>query len=346
MTPSVTLCIPTFNGARDLNQCLDSVRLQTLGDFDALLLDDCSSDRTMEIAQDYASRDRRVRVLRNDGNLGLVANWARCIELARGEWIKFVFQDDFIAPDCVEQLVREGERSGCPLVFCRRKYLFADGTPEPVQQFYRAHARLTDERFQERGYVPADAIAHMILQAPSPETNFIGEPIAVLFKKSLVQQFGGFNPLLAVSCDSEFWQRIAVNVGIAHVPEELATFRVHAGATTSSHLRDKNFRMNVLDPVIALHEQAFHRAFEPLRRAARQQGKDLEAMFRAKATWAFNAARHQSTAAGGNHVASLADWHRVAAQVPRLRLIEAEATRKRGLVSRTVARASRLFAGR
>ena len=183
------------------------------------------------------------------------------------------------------------------MVFCRRKYLFADGTPEPVRQFYRDHARLTEERFQARGFVPPEAVARMILSAPTPESNFIGEPIAVLFKKSLVQQFGAFNPLLAVSCDSEFWQRIGVNVGVAHVPAELATFRVHQGATTSTHLREKEFRMNVLDPVVALHEQAFHPAFEPLRQVARQQGKNLEAMFREKASWAFNAARYQASPA-------------------------------------------------
>ncbi len=345
MTPSASVLIPTYNGEAFIAECLESVLAQTYPEFEVVVVDDCSSDATVEIANAHASRDARIRVVRNDSNIGLVSNWARCIELAQGEWIKFVFQDDFIAPECIEQLIEEGERSGCPLVFCRRQYLFADGTSEPVRQFYRDHATLTEERFQARGFVPPAAVARMILSAPTPESNFIGEPIAVLFKKSLVQRFGPFNPLLAVSCDSEFWQRIGVNVGVAHVPAELATFRVHQGATTSTHLREKDFRMNVLDPVVALHEQAFHPAFEPLRQVARQQGKNLESMFNEKASWAFNSARYQASPDGGGDTAALMDWRRLATSLQRLRQIEAEASSKPGVAARAMAKARRLLAG-
>lgn len=341
----VSVLIPCFNGAPYVHECLESVLAQSFGDLEIILVDDGSKDGTPDIARSFAHRDPRVQVVVNETNLGLVGNWARCVELARGEWIKFVFQDDLIDAGCIEELLKEGEQSGCPFVFCRRNYLFENGTPAPVQQFYRDHARLTEERFQARGYMAPETIARMILDAPTPESNFIGEPIAVMFKKSLVQQFGAFNPLLAVSCDSEFWQRIAVNVGVAHVPAELATFRVHKGATTSTHLREKEFRMNVLDPVVALHEQAFHPAFAPLRRVARQDGKNLDAIFREKAVWAFNTARYQASAAGGGNAAPLADWRRVAACLPRLSRIEAEATSRPGFATRAVSKARRLFAG-
>ena len=74
MRPAVSICIPTFNGAKYLRECVDSVLAQTHPDFEVLIVDDCSSDDSVAIAEDYARRDSRVRVSVNDRNLGLVGN--------------------------------------------------------------------------------------------------------------------------------------------------------------------------------------------------------------------------------------------------------------------------------
>src|SRR5437763_750789 len=90
-TPLVTVCIPTFNGALHLRECLSSVCLQTYGNTEILVVDDCSSDATAEIVLEFAKRDTRVRFMRNQETLGLMGNWQRCIEIAQGEFIKFAF---------------------------------------------------------------------------------------------------------------------------------------------------------------------------------------------------------------------------------------------------------------
>ena len=94
MMPVVSVCIPTYNGAAYLSQCLDSVMQQTCQSMEILVVDDGSSDDSGAIAQRYEGVDRRVRVIANKEHLGLVENWNRCVDLANGEWIKFVFQDD------------------------------------------------------------------------------------------------------------------------------------------------------------------------------------------------------------------------------------------------------------
>jgi len=66
------------------------VSAQTFPDFEIVATDDHSSDRTMAILGEYQKKDPRIRVSRNPKNLGLVGNWNRCVELAKGEWIKFV----------------------------------------------------------------------------------------------------------------------------------------------------------------------------------------------------------------------------------------------------------------
>src|SRR5437899_12562971 len=101
MQPSVSICIPTYNGAAHLAPCLESALNQTWTDFELLIVDDASSDDTVAITEACAARDRRVRVARNPRNLGLVGNWNRCLELAKGTWIKFLFQDDLLSPACL-----------------------------------------------------------------------------------------------------------------------------------------------------------------------------------------------------------------------------------------------------
>src|SRR5215470_19548306 len=139
MTPIVSICIPTYNGAKYLPDCLDSVLAQTHSDFEVVIVDDCSSDETVEIANDYARHDSRVRVSVNDTNLGLVGNWNRSVQLSHGEWIKFVFQDDRISPDCLRRMLAVAARSKMPIVSCARDFIFEQGTASETRQFYLDH---------------------------------------------------------------------------------------------------------------------------------------------------------------------------------------------------------------
>src|SRR6185295_8963738 len=103
--PSVSICIPLYNGAKHLNECLTSALAQTHTAFEVVLVDDGSIDDTVAIAERFANTDSRIRLCRNSKNLGLSANWRRCVELAQGEWIKFLFQDDFLTPDCLSRML-------------------------------------------------------------------------------------------------------------------------------------------------------------------------------------------------------------------------------------------------
>src|SRR5512137_1413473 len=93
--PKVSVCMPTYNYGRYLAEAVESVISQTFKDFELLVIDDCSCDDTDEVMQSYAARDKRIRYIRNKRNLGMVENWNYCLREARGEYIKFLFGDDF-----------------------------------------------------------------------------------------------------------------------------------------------------------------------------------------------------------------------------------------------------------
>ena len=140
MTATVSICVPTYNGGRYLGPCLASALAQTFADFELVVVDDGSADATPEIVRHYAGSDARIRVWRNEEKLGLVANWNRCVELARGEWVKFLFQDDLLEPSCLDEMLR-ASRSGVDLVVARRGLLFEDGTPATIGGKYRSLQR-------------------------------------------------------------------------------------------------------------------------------------------------------------------------------------------------------------
>lgn len=123
--PRVSIGLPVYNGEKYLASALDSLLGQTFTDFEIVISDNASSDRTPEICQEYASKDDRIRVVRQTENVGAVGNFNRVFELARGEYFKWAAYDDICAPDfiarCVEVL--DHDRS---IVCCHAKTLPID----------------------------------------------------------------------------------------------------------------------------------------------------------------------------------------------------------------------------
>ena len=289
--PLISVCIPTYNGGTYLAQCIDSILAQTFTDFEIIILDDCSSDNTAAVANTYATIDKRIRFAQNAHNLGMVANWNRCIELAHGTWIKFVFQDDFIHSTCLARML-ERAKDGIFFVACKRAIVFEAEDPD-LRKMYAANLALIAELFAEYQVVSAERCQEWALRYFG--YNFFGEPSAVMIHREVFRRFGYFNPALIMSCDLEFWIRLSVHTGAAYVDEELATFRVHETAMSALNLEKRWFRANILDNLIILHQYLFDPMYEPVRRAAARLSPpiDLEQIFarrcreaRASADWA------------------------------------------------------------
>jgi glycosyltransferase involved in cell wall biosynthesis len=315
--PSVSICIPTYNGSAFLRQCLESALAQAHADLEVVVLDDASKDGTAEIAQEYAKRDHRIRFYRNSENLGSVANRNLCFELARGEWIKPLFQDNYLAPHCVATMLR-GLRPGIPLAVLKRDHVIE---PEVPVDFRRGYERYVSEntlprRFGDCAVIGPDAFAAHV--AHYPTDNCIGEPTATLVHRSVFGRFGLFNPYLIQLSDWEFAARVAVHTGLCYVDEPLATIRLHGGSTTARNQARRRYRAHVIDPLVILHDLVYDERYAPVRIAARRSNPRIN--LRNRLIYAARSARrqaHRELAAGGGPEA-LAEWERSVAQYPRI----------------------------
>jgi glycosyltransferase involved in cell wall biosynthesis len=228
--PKVTVCIPLYNGYKFISEAIASIESQTYLDLEILFSDDGSSDGTLEIVQCFATRSRhRVRILEHE-QLGLVQNWNYCLREAQGKYVKFLFQDDLLDPDCVSELLKLAEEDDeIGLVFSKRRILLGDGSMEPDQDWkqknwflfdlYRHWSRI--ERIQSGADLLNDP---KFLQEP---LNKIGEPTTVLLRKSALEEVGFFDESLRQAVDSEMWFRILTKYKCGFVDKYLSTYRVH-----------------------------------------------------------------------------------------------------------------------
>jgi glycosyltransferase involved in cell wall biosynthesis len=317
----ISVCIPTYNGGLYLRDCLASVAGQTFRNYEAIVVDDNSSDDTLKIADEYAQADSRFRVNRNERRLGLVGNWNRCVQLARGSWIKFLFQDDLLLPRCLETMIGEAASKNMLFVGCRREFLFGPGTPSETRQYYAANA---DEI--ERFYTPCRTVSAADFAEASLRRfgeNFVGEPTATLIHRTLFDQCGMFNENLIMCCDSEYWYRIGSQVGITFIPEALVVFRVHSNSTSSDNFGRRRFRMTFLDPFIVSYEFAFNLRYSALRQIAQARfgANFLARLCRERAQQARRALQEQEYSQTYEAQLRRQEWQDVSMAYPRLSLM-------------------------
>jgi glycosyltransferase involved in cell wall biosynthesis len=264
----VSICIPTYNGAQYFEACLDSVLNQTYKDIEILVVDDRSTDNSVEIVEHYAAIDQRIRLVQNEHNLGLVGNWLKCIELSEGLWIKFLFQDDLLASDCITRLVAAGEASECPIVFCKRELIYETNSNVEVLNFLRGLPSW-ESVFGETTFITPNMVCEMAIRYMA--LNILGEPTSVLLHRDCFKRFGLFNPCLRQRCDYEYWVRVGSLTGIALVPESLASFRLHPDSTTSSNHASKQYITELGDYLLLLYEYAYAESYTALRLVASNQ---------------------------------------------------------------------------
>ncbi len=116
---TVTLALPVFNGERHLPETLDSLLAQDFDDFELLISDNGSTDRTPEIVRSYAAADTRIVFERHDANRGAVWNYNHLVARARGRYLKWCGHDDLCAPSYLSRCVTELDSSDAVLAYPR-----------------------------------------------------------------------------------------------------------------------------------------------------------------------------------------------------------------------------------
>src|SRR6266850_7795894 len=111
--PLVSIVTPVYNGAEYLAECVESILAQTYQNWDYTIVNNCSTDGSLAIAQRYAARDPRIRIVSNDRLIPIIGNHNHTIRQISpdSKYCKFVFADDWLYSSCIEEMVGVAEKN-------------------------------------------------------------------------------------------------------------------------------------------------------------------------------------------------------------------------------------------
>jgi glycosyltransferase involved in cell wall biosynthesis len=214
-----SIIMPAFNEERYIAEAIESVLGQTWQDFELIILDDGSKDRTLEIGQSYALRDSRVRV-ESHANMGIAPTLNKGLALSTSEWVVQMHADDVMMPNRIErQLAFVAEHPELAAASSWIKHINAEG------------------KVIARGNSPL--ITHEAVQKIFIANGLIGicHPACIL-RKSAVQAVGGYREQFRVNEDADLWSRLLENgYKILVQPECLLKYRIHAGSASIARAR-------------------------------------------------------------------------------------------------------------
>jgi hypothetical protein len=224
LQPIVSVCIPVFNAEAFIGQAVQSVLDQRFEEWELVIVDNASTDRTVERIRRF--KDPRIRFFQNETNLGPEKNWNKAIALALGRYTKLLCADDILYPDClavqVEAMEDPANREPA-LVFSSRDFIDDRGR------------KILSASNYPPGLHDGKGLLGAILSAGK---NLIGEPLTTLIRSEVLREVGGFSTEIPYYTDLEMWCRLIEGRTAFSIGKPLGAFRVSSEAW-SADLADK-----------------------------------------------------------------------------------------------------------
>jgi glycosyltransferase involved in cell wall biosynthesis len=224
--PLVSILMTAYNREEFISQAIESVIASNYENWELLIADDCSSDSTYKIAEDYKRRDSRIRVIKNEYNLGDYPNRNNVATYARGKYLKYLDADDLIYPYGLFAMVSAME-------------LF------PTAGFALSYWVIDDEQPYPQFFESRDIIRNEYLN----KSLLAAGPSASIIKTEVFKNIGGFSGKQYIG-DTELWLKVASKYPMVKMAPALVWYRRHPDQQISQER--KNFEVPVLRHKISL----------------------------------------------------------------------------------------------
>ncbi len=203
LNPLVSVLMTSFNREKYIAISIKSVLDSSFKDFELIILDDGSTDNTLKIANSFAELDNRIRVYRNEKNLGDYPNRNKVASYAVGKYLKYIDSDDLIYPWGLELMVKMMEDHpsagwGLCSMEANKEFIF------PIE--------LTPDKTYEYNYLGPGL--------------FKRSPLSSIINREVFNAVGGFMPI-RMAGDFEMWHRLALQYNVLLMPQGFVWYRVH-----------------------------------------------------------------------------------------------------------------------
>jgi len=230
--PSVSVCLPVYNGENYVHETIISILEQTFEDFELIISDNASTDRTEEICRDASGRDRRVRYFRANVNRGLVWNFNRLFELAGAPYLVWIGHDDMMGQEYLARCVGAlNQDSGAVLAYTNANYIDDKGSVIKQLDFENPGSSVK----------PCVRFSNILYDRKC-------DPICGLMRTEVLKQtrlHQGF-----ADCDRVLLAEMGLRGRFSLVPEHIFSRRMHAEQSTTKY-KDLRKRTVFYDPAKA-----------------------------------------------------------------------------------------------
>ena len=194
--------MPVYNGAKYLNEAIDSILNQTYSDFEFLIIDDGSTDQSIDLIKTYD--DPRIRLIMNKKNIGQSATLNKGLDLAKGEYIARMDQDDISIPERIKKQLKFMENNSNVDVCGSWLQLFG--------------------KYNGINELPIDSEK---IKVNLLTNQNLAHPTVMIRKSTLVKYDFNYNPNYSIAQDYDLWIRMSEYCTFFNIPEPLVKYRIH-----------------------------------------------------------------------------------------------------------------------
>lgn len=219
----VSVVLPVYNGEKYISQTIDSVLNQTYKNFELIIVNDGSTDSTLDIIKKYEKKDKRIKVI-DQKNQQLPQSIANGFKYSNGEYSMWIGADDIMHDNCIEKLVNDLKNSKSDFTFPNVRLIDEKNEPIKTNTWYAF-----DKEHKENVILPKN-----MLEFCTIKNNYIA-PIA-LYKSIVVKTLSPFSKNRFTVEDYDYWMRVNDLFTIKHTDfiEPVFDYRRHSGSLTSA----------------------------------------------------------------------------------------------------------------
>lgn len=207
----VSIILPTYNGEKYIRESIESIISQTYTNWELIVVDDCSKDSTNHIVAEYSSRDKRIKLYKNEKNLKLPGSLNTGFAKATGDYLTWTSDDNLYKANAIEKMVETLQQDrNCGLVFSRMECIDAEGAIKGLS------------------YAPSD-VRELFYR------NIIGA--SFMYTREVYNKIGQYDTEKFLVEDHDYWLRIARSYSIKYLPDVLYQYRQHQGSLTETKNR-------------------------------------------------------------------------------------------------------------
>lgn len=250
LTPLVSIIVPNFNHAPFLKQRLDSVFNQSFQDFEVILMDDCSTDNSLEILKVYAKNKKVSHFVSNESNSGSpFKQWEKGITLAKGEFIWIAESDDFSELNFLEKIIlfyKANPKMG--IAYCQT--LDVDDVGKQILHRIEYTKQFTPNIWENDFVMPGKKFIELYLSVK----NTIPNASAVVFKRELLDPTIFKNKLLEMKMcgDWLFWIQLSFKTSVGFIADELNYFRKHDAVSRNHNSTSRRIKRLKEEKIVRL----------------------------------------------------------------------------------------------